>query len=179
MVAELIPIMPIKMKTLVIHPKDITTDFLCRIYADKNWTVINSDISTRLLKRSIKIHERIIMLGHGTPSGLLGYNKYVIDHSFVSLLRNKKCVFIWCNANWFVLRFKLKGLYTGMIISELGEAMLHNLPWHGIQESNILFADTLKVALNENNMIEKILTKYKSKTNPIILFNQNNIFEHS
>lgn len=28
--------------TLVIHPKDQTTDFLSEIYLDKNWTVINS-----------------------------------------------------------------------------------------------------------------------------------------
>lgn len=33
------------MKTLVIHPKDSTTDFLSEIYSDKDWTVINTNTS--------------------------------------------------------------------------------------------------------------------------------------
>lgn len=43
------------MKTLVIHPKDSTTDFLCEIYKDKkDWTIINSNVAKKLLKEQIK-----------------------------------------------------------------------------------------------------------------------------
>ena len=60
------------MKTLVIHPKDSTTDFLSDIYIDKEWTLITKNVSKKILKESIKEHDRIIMLGHGTEKGLIG-----------------------------------------------------------------------------------------------------------
>jgi hypothetical protein len=50
------------MKTLVIHPQDYSTDFLCKIYKDTDWTVINSTVSKKFLKDSIKSHDRIIMI---------------------------------------------------------------------------------------------------------------------
>lgn len=49
------------MKTLVIHPKDTTTDFLCEIYKEQNWKVINYEISRVQLKKEIKQHDRITM----------------------------------------------------------------------------------------------------------------------
>ena len=110
------------MKTLVIHPKDTTTDFLSLIYEDKDWTVITDNISKSALKRQIKAHDRIVMLGHGMETGLIGFNRLVIDSNLVYLLREKHCVCIWCNADKFVLKYGLKGFYTGMIISEVQEA---------------------------------------------------------
>lgn len=83
--------------TLVIHPKDQTTDFLSEIYLDKNWTVINTNTSKKFLKEQILTHDRIVMLGHGTEKGLLGYDRYIIDSTLVYLLREKECVCIWCN----------------------------------------------------------------------------------
>lgn len=42
------------MKTLVIHPKDPTTDFLCEIYKGRDWSVINDpDVSKSFLVKSI------------------------------------------------------------------------------------------------------------------------------
>lgn len=61
------------MKTLVIHPKNSTTDFLSVISFNKNWTVINTNITKRILKESIKSHDRIIMLSNGTELRLLGF----------------------------------------------------------------------------------------------------------
>ncbi len=75
------------MKTLVIHPKDSTTDFLSEIYSDKNWTVVNTNVSKKFLKEQIKSHDRIVMLGHGTESGLIGFDKFIIDSTWVYLLR--------------------------------------------------------------------------------------------
>lgn len=53
------------MKTLVIHPEDSSTDFLCPIYqtiVDK--TVLIKDLSKAEVAEQIKIHDRIIMLGY-------------------------------------------------------------------------------------------------------------------
>src|ERR1035437_860766 len=112
------------MKTLVIHPPDASTDFLKVIYEGKDWALINTNPSTKFLKEQINLHDRIIMLGHGTEEGLLGFGRYVIDSTLVYLLREKECVAVWCNADQFVGKYGLKGFYTGMIISEIDEALM-------------------------------------------------------
>ena len=165
------------MKTLVIHPQDSTTNFLSEIYIDKDWTLINTNISKKTLKEQIKTHDRIVMLGHGTEKGLIGFNKLVIDSSWVYLLREKICVFIWCNANVFVEKYRLKGFYTGMIISEYEEAIMccvpTNLFW--INESNIDFAMAIKNSIDENNMLEKAKILYEGNT-AVVEFNRNNLY---
>ena len=112
------------MKTLVIHPDDRSTDFLKQIYAGRDFTVVTAhkrdeDYSKKQFIEQVKAHDRIIMMGHGYPGGL--FHSY-IDSTVVYLLREKECVCIWCNADQFVNRYGLKGFYTGMFISEVGEA---------------------------------------------------------
>jgi hypothetical protein len=70
----------------------------------------------------------------------------IIGHSTVPLLENKECIFIWCNADKFVERYNLKGLYSGMFISEVGEANycgLPGTPQDVVNESNDYFAKEL------------------------------------
>ena len=118
------------MRYLIIHPKDPSTDFLKPIYATiSNKTVINSGISKDKLRNHVKKHDRIIMLGHGTPIGLLSVGQfpdngsYVIDYSYSDLLSAKKGnIFIWCYADQFVKRNGLNGFFSGMFISEFGES---------------------------------------------------------
>lgn len=65
------------MKTLVIHPKDSSTDFLCPIYKDfKNKEVIRGGISKKDLLPIVHEHERIIMLGHGGSVMVSAKEKY-------------------------------------------------------------------------------------------------------
>lgn len=174
------------MKTLVIHPKDHTTDFLSAIYADKkDWTVINNNPSKTELKNAIKSHDRIVMLGHGTPYGLIlmqpnGSPRFIIDATWVYLLREKQCVCIWCHANEFANKYELKGFHTGMIISEYEEAMMYAVScyYNQISESNILFSDCVKKAINneDENMLQEMIDTYKTDENPIIDFNSKNMF---
>jgi len=165
------------MKTLVIHPKDLTTDFLSEIYSDKDWKVINKNVSTKYLKQQIKNHDRIIMLGHGTEQGLIGFYRFVIDSKLVYLLREKFCICIWCNANIFVEKYGLKGFYSGMIISEYEEAMLYsistNIQW--INESNKDFALAIKNSIDDENMLEKTKELYEGNSS-VVEFNRNNLF---
>jgi len=165
------------MKTLVIHPKDSTTDFLCEIYKDKDWTVINTNTSKKVLKEQIKEHDRIVMLGHGTEKGLLGFNKFVIDSTWVYLLRDKNCVCIWCNADEFVMKYGLKGFYTGMIISEYEEAIICCVPTNSqwIAESNTDFALAIKNSINDENMLEKAKILYEGNSS-VVEFNRNNLY---
>ena len=64
------------MKTLVIHPKDKTTDFLKTIYHGRGWTVINGGCTKADVDKAIEEHDHIIMLGHGTPQGLLAMGNF-------------------------------------------------------------------------------------------------------
>lgn len=165
------------MKTLVIHPKDSTTDFLSEIYSDKNWTVINTFISNSELIDQIKSHDRIVMLGHGNEYGLFGFNRFIIDSTFVSVLRNKKCVYIWCNADIFVEKYGLNGFYTGMIISEYEESILYNIPTNPrwIFESNIDLALSIKNSIDDDNMLEKTKLLYEGNSS-VVEFNRNNFY---
>ncbi len=166
-------------KTLVIHPQDVTTDFLKIIYSDKDWTVINHNVSTKILKQQIKEHDKIIMLGHGTEEGLLGFNRFMIDSSLVYMLRDKDCVCIWCNADVFVNKYELKGFYTGMIISEYEEAImysLHDFSSKHIEESNKLFSDSVKHSIDKLDVVYEIRNMYIGDDNPIINFNKNNLY---
>lgn len=166
------------MKTLVIHPKDETTDFLGEIYIHTDWDVINYDIEKNMLYDLIKKYNQVFMMGYGTPYGLLGFNKFVIDDDFVPVLKNKKCVFIWCYADQFCLRNDLYGLCTGMIVSEPAEALYHNMAddIDSIEESNALFALTLSKYINKVEDYEKIKNEYSLPSNNIVSFNKKNIF---
>jgi hypothetical protein len=122
-----------KSNTLVIHPKDLTTDCLEVIYKDRDWDVIRDpDISPEEVWEAIEKHSRIIMLGHGTPYGLLAghysrggyftrFDHFIINQTHTELLRKKDTFSIWCNSDLFFKRCDIPGLHTGMIISEEDE----------------------------------------------------------
>jgi hypothetical protein len=140
------------MTTLIIHPDDRSTDFLRPIYRDlKHKTVITGPITRDGLHALIKAHDRIIGLGHGSPSGLFnmssnGFGSYVLGASEVEVLRGKELVSIWCHANQFMERHKLNGLYSGMFISEVSEARyygLNEVTQADVNESNDAFAKIL------------------------------------
>lgn len=177
------------MKTLVIHPSDKTTDVLKIIYENhiSDWTIINDyNISNKKIKSLIYNHDRIIMIGHGSPSGLFNphnYCKYIIDERHISLLKYKKdCVYIWCNADQFIKQHNLKNcFYTGMIISEVGEAMFCkvNSNLKEVTESTILFAESIRnnIDLSPNLMCENSVKQYNTSNNSdVINFNRKRIY---
>ena len=120
-------------KTLVIHPSDRSTDFLKIIYEDKDYDVltdfrncISNNGKSRLIN-TMKKYDRIIMLGHGTPYGLLNvvdghFVGTLINDQFAKVLSEKETISIWCNSDRYFIRNNIKGFHTGMIISEVGEA---------------------------------------------------------
>jgi hypothetical protein len=143
------------MKTLVIHPHDQSTHFLKPIYESiPNKTVITGGWSIAEVGTLISMHDRIIMMGHGSPKGLFGINfnrSYVIDEDTVDSLQYKKCIFIWCHADQFVKQNGLKGLYSGMFVSEVTEALIYKLKGDKklVTESNNTFAFMLGSVINQ------------------------------
>jgi len=170
------------MKTLIIHPEDESTNFLKEIYEGKGWTVLSDDKSLRKrnLKKMLLEHDRIIMLGHGYHGGLYGFGRVVLDSTFVYILREKALVCIWCNADKFVSKYDLNGLYTGMIISDSDEAdMFLNLEYSvsDIKTSNELFASSIKnsIEILDTRIVENVLSDY-NLDNPIVNFNKDKIY---
>ncbi len=174
------------MSTLIVHPQDPSTSFLKIIYAalpDK--TIITGGITKEQLKGLIQSHERIMMLGHGSPSGLfsvgcfLETNGYIIDHSMVEVLKQKQDnVFIWCNADSFVNQYMLKGFYSGMFISEVDEAHycgLMGTSQNQVDESNLRFGEIFSGYANEVtvSVYKNVLIEYGklAETNPVAGYN--------
>lgn len=100
-----------KSDTIVFHQTDPTTVMLDPIYAGKGFDVYKgSEWSGPLSKESIheliRRHDRIVCLGHGTPSGLLSG---VIGAEEVPLLKDKKIFSMWCYAATFWKKHGFEG----------------------------------------------------------------------
>lgn len=179
------------MKTLVIHPQDDSTFFLDIVYRNiEDLTLITGGVSKDELREEIKRHDRIMMMGHGSPGGLFSVgqfntnNGYIIDSGFLDVIGEKKnSVFIWCNADQFVKRWNLKGFYTGMFISEVGEAYYCGLPnteQPEVDESNYSFVEIMGECINyDSKIIHQIAkTRYGQliEHNPVAKYNHERLY---
>jgi hypothetical protein len=180
------------MKTLIVHPKDDSTTFLDIVYAPiENKTVVTGGISKTELIKLIEEHDRVMMMGHGSPGGLFnigrftGSGAYVIDSTIVPYLIEKKDnVFIWCNADRFVDFWGLEGFYSGMFISETGEATYCGLPGtkqEVVDESNYGFCNIIAKYINEKTDViyENVKKEYGviAESNPVALYNHNRLYK--
>jgi len=165
------------MKTLVIHPKDKSTDFLKPIYSGlDDVTLVTDSWSQNQIREAIQTHDQVIMMGHGSPNGLFAvgqfptnnpFSSYVIGTGMVEALKQKdNNIFIWCNADQFVNRHGLKGFYSGMFVSEVGEAFycrLETFDQASVDESNNTFARQLGECLGATRAPEEIHTQIREQ----------------
>lgn len=179
-------------KTLVIHPKDDSTDFLKGIYKElPNTIVVDFSLSKKDLKTLINMCHRIIMLGHGSSNGLFDslQKSYLIDSNLAECLKDKECIGIWCYASEFAKKYKIPGFWSGMYISEISE--IYYVPevrnaytcisvsdiQLDIENSNFYLTSILSKHL-ESNTLDKALEelhKHGNKCSPITEFNLSNI----
>lgn len=248
-------------RKLVIHPKDRTTDFLKVIYAGRDdMTVINGGVTKETVKKAIDAHDHIIMMGHGTPQGLLAVGQfnpkpkvqveppllnqpvgktlgktasktvaavnkptpktafgkdtgirtysnyganyqrnlyeddwhdyvndmttgYVIDDTNADQLRDKQLTTIWCNADQYIEWNELGGFYTGMFISEVGEANIIGIPkaeqWQ-VDESNYGFVSVVRRFLDQPPEVlhAALLAEYgkMAEYNPVARYNYRRLY---
>jgi hypothetical protein len=183
------------MKTLIIHPEDRSTSFLDVVYESiPNKTVITGGITKDEVRKLIEEHDRVMMMGHGSPGGLFAvgqfrdhrsYCSYIIDDTMVPLLSEKdNSVFIWCNADKFVDGFGLRGFYSGMFISEVGEANycgLPGTPQEVVDESNYGFVNIIAKHINEDTeaIYDKVRNEYGliAEENPVALYNHKRLYK--
>ena len=185
-------------RVLVVHPDDRSTDFLKLIYDGKGYDVINfKDVfleedalrsnpeeCKEFVRDMIESHDKIIMLGHGTHGGLLNpkLGGYIVDSSFVNLLREKEVVSIWCYSDMFFRGHNIfnNQFHTGMIISEVLEQLMMlgrvYLDYDQQLKNMELFGRVVGECIEKSSeeMKEHVL-KYYVGEDPVTQFNRKNI----
>lgn len=143
----------------IIHANDPTTQFLSQLYEtreDVNCRITEASTNVQVL-RAIREADIIMMLGHGNEYGLFSkpnkngkYDRFLITDRHVEFLRGKTCIGIWCYADQFAKHYGLTGLFTDMIISELQEAIEHNIitTKEEIDRENMKFASRLAYCID-------------------------------
>jgi hypothetical protein len=133
-----------------------------------------------------------MMMGHGYPGGLFSVGQFynlsghgtIIDEHTVELLKEKEDnVFIWCNADQFVNKYQLKGFFSGMFISEVGEASycgVYGTDQDMVDESNYGFCNILAKYINEDKSLihQNVVKDYGliAENNPVAYYNNNRLF---
>ncbi len=179
--------------TLLIHPRDESTEMLKYVYEGRCFDVCDDpSIGKADLARLIEPHDTIIMLGHGTgaglayPSAIHGLKPgpdgslFMIDDSLAPLLRSKKTISMWCFSDRYFKRNHIKGFHTGMIISERQEAELFlgdcPLSEAELYDNMALLSKTLGGCIDKEplEMRSYVLAHYQGE-DAITRFNRSNI----
>jgi hypothetical protein len=193
-------------KILVVHPDDRSTDFLRTIYSNlPNYTLVTGGVTQTELRDMIKSHSRVMMMGHGTPVGLMAVGAFlpdpstpkiysrvlddfyypspshIIDASMVDALNEKdNNIFIWCNADQFVNKHQLKGFYTGMFISEYSEARFCGVEAikGEVEFNNNLFAKLVCEVVDKNaaDIYQYIKTHFSIPRSQVIKYNWDRMY---
>ena len=179
---------------LVIHPKDKTTAMLSALYEGLEAQVVDDCRSTKEmghLLHHVSTQERIMLLGHGSGKGLFyraddskeGFDKIIVGHHHAYHLRKHggNIVAVWCNANQFARAEGLHGLFTGMIVSELSEALLYQVETtqEELDRENVKLARRLRTLLDERiplSEIPKRMLAMDDVHSPLTTFNYNNFY---
>ena len=158
---------------LVIHPKDKTTAMLSALYDGLGAHIVADYCSTkeiRHLLHHVSMHERIILLGH-------------VGHSHAYHLRKHggNIVAVWCNADQFARAEGLHGLFTGMIVSEISEALLYQVETtqEELDRENVKLSMRLRTLLDERiplSEIPKRMLEMDDVHSPLTTFNYKNFY---
>ena len=179
---------------LVIHPKDKTTAMLSALYDGLEAQVVADYRTTKEMGRllhHVSTQERIMLLGHGSDKGLFfreddsknEFDKIIVGHSHRYHLHNhgSNIVAVWCNADQFARVEGLHGLFTGMIVSELSEALLYQIETtqEELDRENVKLAMRLRALLNKRiplSEIPKWMSAMDDVHSPLTTFNYNHFY---
>ncbi len=173
----------------VIHANDPTTSFLSQLYDQREDLKAHlTELSTNgAVQRAIREDDVIMMLGHGNEYGLFAkpeksgrYCRFMITARHVQFLRGKTCIGIWCHANLFAEHYGLHGLFSGMIISELQEAIDYHIDAtkDEIDTEREQFAARLSYCM-ETGALEQIparMQELDDVQSPLTKFNYNHLY---
>lgn len=182
------------MKRLIIHPKDHTTEFLTALY--EGWSdsiVYNERLSSKEVNHLFhhcSPTDQIILLGHGSDKGLYyredshkeGFDCVMVGHPHRHWLQNRHNIIgVFCHADRFARTEGLHGLFTGMIISELSEALQYGIHTTEaeLSDENEKFVVRLRQLFDEGCLLHEIPGKMQvldDIQSELTKFNYSNIF---
>lgn len=168
---------------------DDSITFLNKLFESSNELIYNRNYSSSKIIKGIKSSDIVYLLGHGCPGGLLSrsnkekdFDRFLIEGKHVQFLRDKTCVGIFCFANKFAEKYKLHGLFSGMVISEMDESILYLNEYRPSKEEmnrcNESFVSSLRYCL-DNYILKDIPDKMKEMcpdNNPINLYNFKSLY---
>lgn len=167
---------------------DDSIKFLNKLVESSNSSIYNRKWSSSNIIKGIKSADIVYLLGHGTDYGLLSrpniekdFDRFLIEGKHVQFLIDKICVGIFCFANKFAEKYKLHGLFSGMIISEVEEAndYIQYFPEDDeVNYCNNQFISFLKYCL-DNYSLKDIPEKMKElcpDNNPINQYNFKSLY---
>lgn len=173
----------------VIHAADPTTQVLSLLYQQREDVrmLITERNTSSDVQRAIRADNAIMMLGHGNEYGLFSkpekngdYRRFLITDRHVQFLRDKTCIGIWCYAKKFAEKYKLHGLFSGMIISELQEAIDLGVPATKDEINREMEKFTIRLkACVENYGLEQIPLQMKESDDvqsALTKFNYGNLY---
>ena len=120
------------------------------------------------LLHHVSTQKRIMLLGHGSDKGLFfrkddskeEFDKIIVGHSHAYHLRKHggNIVAVWCNADQFARAEGLHGLFSGMIVSAMSEALLYQVETtqEELDRENVKLAMRLRTLLDENIRLSEI-----------------------
>ena len=150
---------------IVIHIDNGSSDaaMLSTIYEGLDNITLCYNRSKSNIKRILRMtgDEPVMLLGHGTPQGLMNVeqNGFVVSDQHVEWLKNRQVIGIFCYASDFADRYGLHGFFTSMFISNVEEA-LYYLPHVDtcdkvIEKENKLFCERINSLLKQHVPLEK------------------------
>ena len=124
-------------------------------------------------------NEDVMMLGHGSQSGLFSYDWNdgdVIGAANAHLLKGRNCIGIWCWAKKFAKNYGLKGYFTSMFISNKGEARTfgYNATEEEVFNEVELFSERINKLIKSNVPYEEWVGKLQAiadMSKPFVKYN--------
>lgn len=168
---------------IVIHIDNTPdTTILSRIYDGLDNITLSYNRNKSNIKRLLRItgDEPVMILGHGTPNGLLNKsrNGFALGSEAVEWLRNRTVIGIFCYASEFADKYKLHGFFTSMFISNMEEALYENMQEGAddklIEDQMTLFCDKVHDLICHNIPLSEwvsILQKDADISIPFVRFN--------
>ena len=171
---------------LVIHPKDKTTAMLSALYDGLEAQVVADYRTTKEMGRllhHVSTQERIKGLFFRADDSKDEFDKIIVSHSHAYHLRKHggNIVAVWCNADQFARAEGLHGLFTGMIVSELNEALLYQVKTtqEELNRENVKLARRLRALIDERiplSEIPKRMLAMDDVHSPLTTFNYKNFY---
>lgn len=169
---------------IIIHIDNGSQDAasLSRIYEGLNGITVSYNRGKSNIKRLLRItgNEPVMLLGHGTPRGLLNVSQtgFAVSSEHVEWLRNRPVIGIFCYASEFADRYGLQGFFTSMFISNMGEAIMEQREQGATDEliasQQELFCDRIRTLIENNTPLDQwpeILQSQADWSIPFVRFN--------